>query len=111
MRVSVLACVSTVLSSAVLFAGAQSPPTEPTLANVLRRTAAYVAEFQIRLSGIVAEETYTQDWYSVGPKGKTFARRELRSDLVLTKPAGAESWAEFRDVFEVDGRAIRPRDG
>jgi hypothetical protein len=27
------------------------------------------------------------------------------------RPAGADAWAEFRDVFEVDGRAIRPRDG
>jgi hypothetical protein len=111
MRVSALACVSTVLWSAVVFAGAQAPRAEPTLADVLGRAAAYVAEFQVRLSSIVAEETYVQDWYSVGPKGRAFGRRELRSDLVLMKPASADSWAEFRDVFEVDGRAIRPRDG
>ena len=97
--------------SVVLFAGTQAPLPEPTLADVLQRAAAYVAEFQLRLSSIVAEEAYVQDWHSVGPKGKTFGRRELRSDLVLMKPASAESWAEFRDVFEVDGRAIRPRDG
>lgn len=111
MRVSALACVSTMLSSVVVFAGTQAPRPEPTLANVLQRAAAYVAEFQVRLSSIVAEEAYVQDWYSVGPKGRSFGRRELRSDLVLMKPARAESWAEFRDVFEVDGRAIRPRDG
>ena len=110
MRVSALACVSTVLSGAVVFAGMQGP-RELTLADVLQRAAAYVAEFEVRLSSIVAEEAYVQDWSSVGPKGKTFARRELRSDLVLMKPASAESWAEFRDVFEVDGRVIRPRDG
>ncbi len=111
MRVSALACVSTMVSSVVVFAGTQAPRPEPTLADVLRRAAAYVAEFQVRLSSIVAEEAYVQNWYSVGPKGKTFGRRELRLDLVLMKPTSAASWAEFRDVFEVDGRAIRPRDG
>jgi hypothetical protein len=111
MRVPALACVSILATSVVVFARAQAAAPEPTLADVLRRAAVYIAEFHVRLSSIVAEETYTQDWYSVGPKGKTFQRRELRSDLVLMKPASAASWAEFRDVFEVDGRAIRSRDG
>ena len=111
MRVSALACVSTMVSSVVVFAGTQAPRPEPTLADVLQRASAYVAEFQVRLSSIVAEEAYVQDWHSVGPKGRAFGRRELRSDLVLMKPPSAASWAEFRDVFEVDGRAIRPRDG
>jgi hypothetical protein len=95
----------------IVFAGTQTTRPEPTLADVLQRAAAYVAEFQVRLSSIVAEEAYVQDWHSEGPKGRTFGRRELRSDLVLMKPASAGSWTEFRDVFEVDGRAIRPRDG
>lgn len=111
MRVTALACLSAVVSGVVAFAGARAPGPEPTLADVLRRTAAYVAEFQARLSSIVAEEAYVQDWYSIGPQGRTLGRRSLRSDLVLLKPASADSWAEFRDVFEVDGRAIRPRDG
>jgi hypothetical protein len=111
MRLPVLASLWTAVSTAVLFAGTQAPRPEPTLADVLRRAAAYVAEFQVRLSSIVAEEAYVQDWYSLGPHGRTLGRRNLRSELVLMKPASAESWAEFRDVFEVDGRAIRPRDG
>jgi hypothetical protein len=110
MRAAALACVSTVVAGVAVFAGAQPLRPEPTLEDVLQRAAGYVAEFQVRLSSIVAEETYVQDWYSTGPKGRSFGRRELRSDLVLMKPAGAASWAEFRDVFEVDGRAIRPRD-
>ena len=76
MRVPVLTCVSILATSVVVFARAQAAAPEPTLADVLRRAAAYVAEFHVRLSSIVAEETYTQDWYSVGPKGKTFGRRE-----------------------------------
>jgi hypothetical protein len=99
------------LWSVLVVAGTQAPGPEPTLADVLQRAAAYVAEFQVRLSKIVAEEAYVQDWRSAGPNGRSFGRRELRSELVLIKPAGADAWAEFRDVFEVDGRAIRPRDG
>lgn len=110
MRVWAVACLSAVISGGVVFARPQGPPPEPTLAEVLRRAAGYVAEFQVRLSSIVAEEAYVQDWYSRGPKGRTFGRRELRSDLVLMKAPGARSWTEFRDVFEVDGRAIRPHD-
>lgn len=111
MRATALTGVAAVVSSVALCAGSQAARPEPSLADVLQRAAAYVAEFQVRLSGIVAEEAYVQDWHSAGPRGRTFGRRELRSDLVLMKPAGAASWAEFRDVFEVDGRAIRPRDG
>jgi hypothetical protein len=81
------------------------------LATVLERTAAYVAEFYRRLSGIVAEEHYLQNWYSVRrPAEKvTLSHRELRSDLVLIRPPGEASWTELRDVFEVDGRPIRNR--
>ena len=98
-------------SVALLAEPQQPPPPEPTLATVLERAAAYVDEFYRRLSGIVAEEHYVQDWYAVRPDGRTsLGHRELRSDLVLLKPERDASWTEFRDVFEVDGRAIRTRD-
>ena len=106
------------LASAAVFAAAlsalaESPRrlAEPTLAVVLERSAAYMAEFQARLSSLVAEEEYRQDWYAASPDRRSLGHRTLRSDLVLVRPRGADSWAEFRDVFEVDGRAIRPRDG
>ena len=35
--------------------------------------------------------------------------RELKSDLLLVKPAGVDRWLQFRDVFEVDGQAVRDR--
>jgi len=37
-------------------------------------------------------------------------RTELRSDLLLVRPAGAAGWSEFRDVFEADGRLVRDRE-
>lgn len=86
---------------------------EPTLAAVLARAGAYVAEFHRQLSGIVAEERYVQDWKAVwrgGRRGATdLAHRELASDLLLLKPAGADAWMAFRDVFAVDGAPVRDR--
>jgi len=103
--------VLAVFASVALAAEPQPLPTEPTLAVVLERAAAYVAEFHRRLSGIVAEEHYFQSWYSVrGAERVTLSHRELRSDLVLMKPSSDAPWTEFRDVFEVDGHGIRNRD-
>ena len=106
-----LPCVLAVFASVALLAEPQPAPPEPTLAAVLERAAAYVAEFYRRLSGIVAEEHYLQNWYSVRRAERvTLSHRELRADLVLMKPSSDAPWTEFRDVFEVDGRTIRSRD-
>src|SRR4030095_1201890 len=35
--------------------------------------------------------------------------RPLRSDFLLVKPSDADRYVELRDVFEVDGQAIRDR--
>ena len=40
-------------------------------------------------------------------RGGVRQHRELTSDLLLVKPAGADPWLQFRDVFEVDGKPIR----
>ena len=110
-RASVSTCVLAMFASVALLAAPQPPPPEPTLATVLERAAAYVAEFYRRLSGIVAEEHYVQNWYSLRRAERTtLSHRELRSDLVLMKPSSDAPWTEFRDVFWVDGRTIRSRD-
>ena len=108
---SPLPCLLAVFAGVAVQATPQPSPPEPALAVVLERSAAYVAEFYRRLSGIAAEEHYVQDWYAErGGERTSLGHRELRSDLVLMKPAASASWTEFRDVFEVDGRAIRSRD-
>ncbi|MFA5910317.1 MAG: hypothetical protein WC815_16165 [Vicinamibacterales bacterium] len=84
----------------------------PTLSAVLKNAAAYMAEFQLQLSGIVAEETYVQEAKQQGlfnPTG-VLPRRILKSDLLLVKPDGADRYVEFRDVFEVDGQPVRERE-
>ena len=109
-RPSAWPCVLAVFASVALPATPQPSPPEPTLAVVLERAAAYVADFYRRLSGIAAEEHYVQEWYAErGGVRTSLGHRELRSDLVLMKPGSDASWTEFRDVFDVDGRAIRSR--
>ena len=79
-----------------------------TLDEVLRRAANYVADFHRQLSGIVAEETYTQTVTGAGDA--TTSTRRLRSDLILLKAAGERRYVELRDVFEVDGAMVRDRE-
>lgn len=105
--VSVIAIVS---ATAV----AAQPASAPTLAQVLKLTAAYVADYQTKLAGIVAEEQYSQSVVrmSVRDRGAPMPaqHRALKSDLLLVRPQGEDRWMQFRDVFEVDEKPIRDRD-
>lgn len=96
--------------SLALLAPPPAAAQEPALKDVLRRAAAYVSGLSEQLSGMAAEETYVQDVVA-GPGGRRpdVAHRELKSDFVLVPIAGPNPFVEFRDVFEVDGRAIRGR--
>jgi hypothetical protein len=100
-----------------MMAGLATPASAeaPTLERVLVRAGLYVVELQRQLSGIVAEEDYVQD---VRPSAAgTISRsatprvthRELKSDLLLVRPIGANRWMQFRDVFDVDGQPVRDR--
>jgi hypothetical protein len=84
----------------------------PTLETVLARAAAYVADYQTRLAGIVAEEHYRQNVMATQRRGGPATRqyRELRSDLLLVQTGTETGWLQFRDVFEVDRKPIRDRD-
>jgi hypothetical protein len=87
------------------------PAQDATLESVLARAGRYVTEFRQQLSGIVAEESYTQRTR----RSAIFSdiqdeRRSLRSDFLLVRPDGADRFVEFRDVFEVDGRPVRDRE-
>jgi hypothetical protein len=99
--------------AAALVLAPQAAPPPPSLALVLQRAADYVTTFHARLSRIVAEERYTQKsetiWSGKRKGTTTWAERTLRSDLMLVKPAGADDWLQYRDVFEVDGERVRER--
>jgi hypothetical protein len=81
----------------------------PKLDEVLKRAARYVAGFHQQLTGIVAEETYTQTVDStLSTRGN--ATRTLKSDLILVRLGNGDRYVELRDVFEVDGRSVRDRE-
>jgi hypothetical protein len=96
-----------------LLIGAQPAAQQPSLDEVLKRAAAYVADFRKQLSGIVAEETYRQEIVNTGRVDGTLyvnPIRRLRSDLLLVKPSDVSYHVELRDVFEVDGQPLRERE-
>jgi hypothetical protein len=76
-----------------------------SLYYVLNRAVAAVASFEREFAAVVADEHFVQQ-----AKGtSSAARREVRSDLLLVRVPGQDGWLPFRDVFEVDGRAVRDR--
>jgi VWFA-related protein len=83
------------------------------IAGVLMAASTYVEGFQRAFTGIVMEESYAQDFSSASGSRTgqyTFvAHRELKSDLLLIRPGNGARDVEFRDVFEVDGHAVRDR--
>jgi hypothetical protein len=107
-------CFVVIAAPAQYAPGAMSSQV-PALEAVLARAGAYVIRYQRDFAGIVAEETYAQNsrlgWRSTrdGLKRGSATHRELRSDLLLVRPEGADGWIQFRDVFEMDGRKVRDR--
>jgi hypothetical protein len=99
-----------IVAMALLLAGPPPAAQEPSLKDVLKRSAAYVAAFRAQLSGIVAEETYRQEVNNTSRIGSGSPYvRTLRSDYLLVKPSDIERYVELRDVFEVDGTPVRDR--
>ncbi|MCC7416611.1 MAG: hypothetical protein IT176_05660 [Acidobacteria bacterium] len=99
-------------------AGAQAPPAAnpPALDVVLARAADYVERYEKEFAGVVAEERYEQNARQGGRfdqfgriRYDSDKRRVFRSDLLLVRPEGADSWLQFRDIFEVDGKLVRDR--
>lgn len=104
LRSHVLWCLSIVLAGLAAQPAAQE---RPTLEAILARAGEYVLQLQADLSGLVAEEHYTQD---LDGGFRRSEHRDLKSDLLLVRPEGADRYIQFRDVFEVDGRPVRDRD-
>src|SRR5471032_2541219 len=103
---------ATVSGALLLLLAAPAGAQEPKLATVMQRAAAYVAEFHRQLSGVVAEERYTQEVKALANQSswRSVQRRtELKSDLFLVQPSGGGDWIEFRDVFEANGTPVRDR--
>lgn len=99
---SAIAALGLVVS---LFAAAP----QPTLREVLKRSATYVEQYHRQLEAIVAEERYVQ---RSSTTGNAAVSRTLRSDfMLLPGGSGEPAWFAFRDVFEVDGEAVESSRG
>jgi VWFA-related protein len=86
---------------------AARPPEAPSareaeLQLAMARLVDYVEAYERQYSGLVAEEEYRQSSRSRNVR--------LRSDYLLVKPEKSFEWISFRDVYEVDGVAVRDRD-
>jgi hypothetical protein len=111
--------LTTALLGFVLFSADGRAQQAFTVEQLLDRSSAYVEDLVTKFSRVVAEEQYTQEYLLATPQGsrgtflgapKAVERRVLKSDLLMVKPAGLDQWFIFRDVFEVDARAVRDRE-
>ena len=89
---------------------------KPDVAASLAKAANYLASYEKGFSVVVSEEKYAQvllttvtPLNSAQPGSTSRQQRVLRSDVLQTS-VGASDWVAFRDVFEVDGAAVRDRD-
>jgi len=88
---------------------AQAQPADPTVA-LLDRATAYVVGYVKALSSVVSEERYEQFWWQRrGMDVPQMPKRTLVSDYLLVLVPGASEWVPFRDVYSVDGVAVRDR--
>lgn len=84
-----------------------SPRDGAATEALLARVATFLDAYERSLPAIVGEEKYTQRATVEGRLGMT--GRTLRSDVLVIADEDY-GWISFRDVFEVDGRAVRSRD-
>jgi hypothetical protein len=102
--------IAAALSLAVVSASAAQPRPASTLTlqDVIQRAVAATASFEREFAAVVADEHIVQRATQIALV-RSLSRREMRSDLLLVRLPGQDAWLPFRDVYEVDGRAVRDR--
>jgi VWFA-related protein len=86
-------------------------PVDAELKRLLERAGRYVVGYEQAFRDIVAEEAYSQLVYARSERDRGGGqRRTTRADLVFVRLENDFLWGSFRDVFEVDGHAVRDRD-
>jgi hypothetical protein len=82
---------------------------EPSLVELLTSAGEYVRAYEEAFRVVVAEEAYVQRLRAT-PGGPVQQTRRLGSDVAIVRaPGAALPWWLLRDVYEVDGRAVRDR--
>ena len=104
----------TILSGLALLpfaTGQGATAAEPSLVELLTSAGEYVLAYEDAFRVVVAEEVYVQR-LRASPSGPARDTRRLSSDVVFVRaPGTALPWWLLRDVYEVDGRAVRDRQG
>jgi hypothetical protein len=96
-----------VLASIGLIVAAGSAAQIPATPEVVGQAGKYVTAYVDAFSAVVSEEKQTQKL--IRPDGRVKKTRDITSDFLLVKARG--DWPEaFRDVIEVDGKAVRNRE-
>jgi hypothetical protein len=90
-------------------APAAGAATDPELAALLEQAGRYVVDYESAFHDLAAEEDYSQRSPNAERSGPDWIR--TRADIVFARLAPPFPWATFRDVFEVNGTAVRDRDG
>jgi hypothetical protein len=80
----------------------------PSVKEVMRRVAGYVAAYGEKASIVVGTERYTQE--TDGNTADAQRRRDTVAEFAIVKVERARGWLGFRDVVEVDGRSLPDRE-
>ena len=80
----------------------------PSVKDVMRRVAGYVAGYGEKASIVVGTERYTQE--TDGHTTDAQRRRVTVAEFAIVKVERARGWLGFRDVVEVDGRSLPDRE-
>jgi hypothetical protein len=100
--------ISAILALASIAVAVVAADDRPPLQAILSSVTDYVVRFENSIQGIVAEENYVQD--SDKSDRPFVTHRELKSDLLLVRNESSQfGYVQFRDVFNVDGDAVRDR--
>lgn len=90
----------------IVAAGATLSASQVPITDVLNKATDYVCRYVREFSTVVAEEHYAQGTLGDGKS----ERVDLTSDFLFVRPQSLESWLTFRDVYSVNGKAVRDRE-
>ena len=80
----------------------------PSLDDVLDRLGAYLADYEVKLTTVAADERFEQRYRTwTGSFNSVDERRTLRSDFIFLRLPGGSAWMGMRDTYEVDGAPSR----
>lgn len=100
--------VITALIAFVAAAASAQPSRDPQLEPVLTRMGDYIAGYAEKAALVVAIEKYTQTVMLDGA-AVPLQPRSLIAEFAIVKTGDGSGWVGFRDVVEVNGRALADR--